>query len=104
MKTDVGIFELLKLSEEIEEIRKRVEILENRIELIEANYVTITDLEVVQKQVEKIASELWQAQAQKVAAELNALADALCHLMQQIGELVDKVINMWREVSVGCRC
>jgi len=103
MENDARIFELSESSEEIEKLQKRLDSIENRLELIEANYVTITDLEVVQKQVEKIASELWQAQAQKVAAELNALADALCHLMQQIGELVDRVINMWREVADGCR-
>jgi chromosome segregation ATPase len=94
------IFELSELSEEIEKIRKRLDSLENRVELIEASYVSIVDL---QKQVERIASELRRPQAQKHAAELNALADSLCRLMQQIGELVDKVIGMWREVVDECR-
>ena len=104
MKTDVGIFELSKLSEEIEKLQKRLDSVENRIELIEASMASLEDLRVLQKQVERIASGLRQPQAQKLAAELNALADSLCRLMQQIGELVDKVISMWKEVEQECRC
>jgi chromosome segregation ATPase len=100
MKTDVGVFELSKFSSEIEKLQKRLDSVENRLELIEASYVSIVDL---QTQIEKIACELRQPQVQKLAAELNALAGSLCRLMEQIGELVDKVISMWKEVEQECR-
>jgi uncharacterized coiled-coil DUF342 family protein len=91
MENDARIFELLKLSEEIEKLRSRLDAAENKIEFLEASAASIEDLKVLQKQ-------------------LNELAELLCGLIQQVNALreqldriLDKVSDLWREVADECR-